>query len=503
MSCGGTTRDSPMLGEKIADCWPAALEALLNGVLGQPGTGVLVRSRGGHRLWRNRDSCSFVDRIEQRTDPLAQLLDSVTVPGQGELSGQEQVTDWRMTFIDWPGEGQAQLWTFKDRAPSPAPCSAKPPGEELRMRQALEQAQGKLRLLSAHTRGILFEFDSQARFVRVWASNEKLLLMPEAELLGRTLVEAMGAEMGGWHHERVCHTLHTGEEQAYEYRLDVPNGASNFACTSVPVPAPDGTGRHAVFWIRDVTEEVELRARLQRADRLAAVGTMAAGVAHEVNNPLTYMRLNLDLVLRELRQEQLQGTALTERLAGLIHPLEMVREGAERVHTIVAALLNLARPPDTNQVVDVRQTLERCLELTALQLAGRAVVHRAYASAPKVCANEARLIQVFTNLLSNAADAMTERAGEHTIHVSSGTDARGRATIEIRDSGAGIARDHLQRVFEPFFTTKPHGLGLGLAICQRIIASFGGEIQVESSPGQGAAFRISLPAMASSQLPAS
>lgn len=488
-----------MLGENKADCWPVALEALLDGVLGQPGTGVLVRSRCGRRLWRNRDSSCFVNRIEQRTDPLARVLDTVTAPGQGEvmaprqgeLSSREHVTDWRMTLIEWPGEGQAQLWTFKDRARPPAAL-----GEELRMRQALEEAQGKLRLLSAHTRGILFEFDSLARFVRVWASDEKLLLMPEAQLLGRTLVEALGPDMGRWHHERVCHTLQTGEEQAYEYRLDVPNGASNFACTSVPVPAPDGVGRHAVFWIRDVTEEVELRARLQRADRLAAVGTMAAGVAHEVNNPLTYMRLNLDLVLRELRQEQLRGAALAARLEALIHPLEMVKEGAERVHTIVAALLNLARPADANQVVDVRQTLEHCLELTALQLAGRAEVRRAYAAAPKVCANEARLIQVFTNLLSNAADAMAESEGERTIEVSSGTDARGRATVEIRDSGAGIASEHLQRVFDPFFTTKPHGLGLGLAICQRIIASFGGEIQVESSPGQGAAFRVSLPAMA-------
>lgn len=496
-----------MLGEKKADCWPVALESLLNGVLGQPGTGVLVRSPCGRRLWRNRDSCCFVSRIDQHADPLAQLLASVTVPGQGELSWREQVTDWRMTFIEWPGEGQAQLWTFKDRACTPAPPHPGPgqrrPGEDVRMRQALEEAQGKLRLLSAHTRGILFEFDSQARFVRVWASDEKLLLMPEAELLGRTLVEALGPDMGRWHHERVCHTLHTGEEQAYEYRLDVPNGASNFACTSVPVPAPDGIGRHAVFWIRDVTEEVELRARLQRADRLAAVGTMAAGVAHEVNNPLTYMRLNLDLVLRELRQEQLRGAALAARLEALIHPLEMVKEGAERVHTIVAALLNLARPTDANQVVDVRQTMEHCLELTALQLAERAVVQRAYANAPKVCANEARLIQVFTNLLSNAADAMADSQGERTIHVSSGTDARGRATVEIRDSGAGIASEHLARVFDPFFTTKPHGLGLGLAICQRIIASFGGEIQVESTPGQGAAFRVSLPAMPASQVAAS
>ncbi len=474
-----------MAGEKDAQR-PAALEALLSEALDE-GTGLLVRSKSGRWLWRNGAACSFLAQLEPRGHSLAQLLRSVTEPGQGELSLHDHVTQWRMKLIPWPGEGQAQLWIFRERL-RPLPAER----ELAQLRLALEEAQGRLRLLSAHTRGILFEFDSQARFVRVWASDPKLLLMPESELLGRTLVEALGPDVGGWHHARVSHTLQTGEEQAYEYRLEVPNGATNFACTSVAVPAPDGAGRNAVFWIRDVTEEVELRARLLRADRLAAVGTMAAGVAHEVNNPLTYMRLNLDMVLRELRQEQQRGAALDR----LLQPLELVREGAERVQTIVAALLNLARPADPNQVVDVRQTLEHCLELTALQLEGRAVVQRAYASSPKVCANEARLIQVFTNLLSNAADAMAEAPGEQTLHVSSGTDARGRATVEIRDSGAGIPREHLQRVFDPFFTTKPQGLGLGLAICQRIIASFGGEIQVESAPGQGAAFRVCLPGMA-------
>jgi PAS domain S-box-containing protein len=359
--------------------------------------------------------------------------------------------------------------------------------------RALAEAQGKLRLLSAHTKGILFEFDGQARFVRVWASDPKLLLRPESELLGNTLLEALGPEVGQWHHERVCHTLTTGEDQAYEYTVEVPSGATNFACTSVAVPSLDGAGRGAVFWIRDVTEEVQLRNKLQRADRLAAVGTLAAGVAHEVNNPLGYMRLNLEHVLRELVTLS-ADPQLGAHTGRLIRPLEMVLEGAERVHTIVSALLNLTRATDTSQIVDVRQVLERCLEVATQQWQGRVRVQRDYAAVPAVSANETRLVQVFSNLLTNAAEAMSDGAEAHTLHVATRTDTKGHALVEIVDTGPGIPRENLQRVFDPFFTTKQNGLGLGLAICQRIVSSFGGEIDVESRPGSGATFRVSLPA---------
>ena len=366
---------------------------------------------------------------------------------------------------------------------------------QVQARQALEEAQGKLRLLSAHTKGILFEFDSQARFVRVWASDAKLLLRPESELLGRTLLEALGPEVGGPHHERVCHTLRTGEEQAYEYTVEVPSGATDFACTSVAVPSLEGVGRGAVFWIRDITEEVQLRSRLQRADRLAAVGTLAAGVAHEVNNPLGYMRLNLEHVLRELITLNAHPE-VGAHTARLVRPLEMVLEGATRVHTIVSALLNLTRATDTQEIVDVRHVLERCLEVAAREFEGRIRVQRDYARVPAVSANETRLVQVFSNLLTNASEAMSTGTGANSLHVSTRTDSKGNALVEIADTGPGIPRENLQRVFDPFFTTKDNGLGLGLAICQRIVSAFGGEIDVESRAGNGATFRVSLPAAA-------
>jgi two-component system NtrC family sensor kinase len=460
-----------------------ALESALDGrSSGEPPASLLVRSNDGRALWRNASFSALEAELEVNQRPLGALFASVAAPAQGELCchGGTRL-HWRVLPFQWPGEGEAQLWIFDDVS------------RQVSTQQALDEARGKLRLLSAHTKGILFEFDSQARFVRVWASDPSLLARPESELLGHNLLEALGPEMGKWHHARVCHTLLTGEEQAYEYTLPVPSGSRNFACTSVAVPSPDGARRGAVFWIRDITEEVELRSQLQRADRLAAVGTLAAGVAHEINNPLGYMRLNLEHVRRELLGLS-AATQLSARLGPLMRPLEMVSEGAERVHKIVAALLNLARASDTHQLVDVRQTLERCLEVAAHEFAGRVRIQRDYGAAPHVTANELRLTQVFANLLSNAAEAMADGRTDHTLSVSLRTDARGRAVAEIRDSGPGIAREHLQRVFDPFFTTKESGLGLGLAICQRIVSSFGGEIDVESLPGAGALFRVALPA---------
>lgn len=448
------------------------------------GAAVLVRSSDGRRLWRNAGFRELEAQLEPGPGSLAHLFETVAAPAEGELLLHEATwVHWRMLPLSWPSDARAQLWMFED-------ISA-----QVLARQALEEAQGKLRLLSAHTKGILFEFDGQARFVRVWASDPKLLLRPESELLGHTLLESLGPELGGWHHERVCHTLTTGEEQAYEYTVEVPNGASNFACTSIAVPSIDGGGRGAAFWIRDITEEVQLRSKLQRADRLAAVGTLAAGVAHEVNNPLGYMRLNLEHVLRELVLLS-AVPQLEAHTARLVRPLEMVLEGAERVHTIVSALLNLTRATDTHQIVDVRHVLERCLEIAAREFEGRIQVKRDYAPVPVVAANEARLVQVFSNLLTNAAEAMTNGAEANRIQVSTRTDANGHALVEIADTGPGIPRENLQRVFDPFFTTKESGLGLGLAICQRIVSSFGGEIDVHSHPGSGATFRVSLPAAA-------
>ncbi|MFO0760025.1 MAG: PAS domain S-box protein [Byssovorax sp.] len=246
--------------------------------------------------------------------------------------------------------------------------------------------------------------------------------------------------------------------------------------------------------VRDLTELRAMQAHVAQTDRLASVGTLAAGVAHEINNPLTYVIGALDRIGELLGRGELGADAARE----IADALAQADEGTRRVRSVVQDLTTFARTRDDKRA-SVR--LEPILE-TAVSLAGNEIRHRArlvrlYSDAPPVLAEEARLGQVFLNLLINASQAMPEgRADHHEIHVVTRTDADGRALVEIRDTGAGIPPEILGRVFDPFFTTKPvgSGTGLGLSICRNIVTSLGGEIQVESRLGQGTTVRVLLPA---------
>ncbi|HET9954566.1 MAG TPA: ATP-binding protein, partial [Polyangiaceae bacterium] len=327
---------------------------------------------------------------------------------------------------------------------------------------------------------------------RVWASNPALLAKPEHELLGRTLLETLGDDVGRWHHEKVCLTLETGLDQNYEYDLQLPAGIRHFACSSVAVPAPDEKGRAAVFWIRDVTDQIELRQKLLHSQRLASIGTLAAGVAHEINNPLGYTLLNVER-LANLVSEFSNEPGLRERMQLLATPLDMIREGMQRVERIVRELLDFSRADNPFEAVDIRHALQISIEAAKSELEARAQLALDYADTPEIWGNERRLVQVFTNLLRNAAQAIPPGAvDQNTIRVR--TSASGETVrIEISDTGVGIAKSDLPRIFDPFFTTRATGTGLGLAICHRIVTSMDGEIQVESQLGQGSTFSIVLP----------
>jgi signal transduction histidine kinase len=354
------------------------------------------------------------------------------------------------------------------------------------------EARSRLRLLSAHTWGILFEFDSEARFVRVWASDPSLLARPEHELLGRTLIEALGPELGSLHDQKVRSVLRTGVGEEYEYMLDVPRGRRVFAASNAAVPSADGTGRSAIFWIRDVTDQVEMRTKLLQAERLASVGMLAAGVAHEINNPLGYMMLNLDHLRSALQSLGRDFPNLA--LEGLASSVEMVSQGAERVRKIVGDLRIFSRADDAPGPVELQSALELAVDMTRPQVESRAIIVKEFGEAPVVMANPGRLSQVFVNLIVNAAQAIAPGDTERNeIRLVTRTDERGRAVVEVHDTGIGIARDLRDRIFDPFFTTKENGTGLGLSICHRIIGSLGGEIRLVSGEPRGTVFRVLLP----------
>jgi PAS domain S-box-containing protein len=254
-------------------------------------------------------------------------------------------------------------------------------------------------------------------------------------------------------------------------------------------------GEPAVVSIaRDVTEQRQLQSRLSLADRMASMGTLAAGIAHEINNPLAFVISNLGFLSDELRRSPVLAQGPEEWRS----VLNEAREGAERVRQIVRQLKAFSRPDEERvEPVDVHAVLDSAVMLAANEIKHRARLRREYGPVPRVMGNEGRLCQVFLNLAVNAAQAIPEGAAEkNEIRLVTRGGADGRVVVEVQDTGSGIPREALGRIFDPFYTTKPVGVGtgLGLSICHGIITSLGGDISVESEVGQGTTVRVVLPA---------
>ena len=240
-----------------------------------------------------------------------------------------------------------------------------------------------------------------------------------------------------------------------------------------------------------------------QADRLSSLGMLAAGVAHEINNPLTYVLANVGFVadrLDRLGRSLPKGVTLqwADELGELAAALAEAQEGALRVRRIVRDLRIFSERDEERSIsVDLHRALESAIDVAKSEIGARARLVKQFGPVPPVDANETRLAQLFVNLLVNAAQAIPSGDAEaNEIRVVTETDDGGRAVVRVRDSGGGIESAAIGRVFDPFFTAKPlgGGLGLGLFVCHGIVRALGGEISVESAPGQGTTFRIALPA---------
>jgi signal transduction histidine kinase len=229
-------------------------------------------------------------------------------------------------------------------------------------------------------------------------------------------------------------------------------------------------------------------------ERLRSLGMLVASVAHEINNPLTYVMGNLDLADQNVRGLEPQNAAATADK--LTKNIEAARDGAERVAFVVKLLSTFVRAEnDDQQSVDLLRAIDAAVRLSILHIRDRARLVCSLQMVPRVRANEARMAQVFLNLLINAAQAIPAGApNNHEVRIRTSSNAR-RVVVEIEDTGVGIAPELKRRIFEPFFTTKPPGTGtgLGLSISRDIITAAGGSLEVSSEPGKGATFRIELP----------
>ncbi|AKJ04681.1 PAS domain S-box-containing protein [Archangium gephyra] len=242
--------------------------------------------------------------------------------------------------------------------------------------------------------------------------------------------------------------------------------------------------------VRDITAQRENELRLRLNERMASIGMLAAGVAHEINNPLAFVSSNLGFIGTELRRLTLPEEDGQE----LMEAVKEAREGTERMRLIVESLQALSRGDAVNtHPLDLHEVLESSVHLAWGRLRSRGRLVRDYGELPQVLGNSVQLAQVFTNLLINAAQALPRSGGE--IRLSTRMHGTSQAVVEVRDNGCGIPVENLERIFEPFFTTKPvgEGTGLGLSISHDIIRGLGGELMVESVVGQGSTFRVLLP----------
>lgn len=287
-----------------------------------------------------------------------------------------------------------------------------------------------------------------------------------------------------------------GEGFDYEARIVRPSGEIRRIHTRGRSERHGKGETESIFGVfQDVTEREELRERLARQEKLATMGTLAAGVGHEINNPLTLISANIEHALEEI--EHGQG----HQLSGV---LQEVRDGAERIRKIVRGLRAFAREDVVAVPINVEAVVGVATQMARHELRSRATLDVVRGGPPLVLADEGQLSQILLNLLVNASQAFTSHDPTvNKVTIRTERTAQGQVAIEVEDNGPGIPPEVLARIFDPFFTTKPvgQGTGLGLSISQSIASSLGGELTCTTRVGQGTTFRLTLPVAEPSPAP--
>ena len=367
--------------------------------------------------------------------------------------------------------------------------------------QALHVGEERLRLALASSRSTWWDHDVPRDAITV-GEGWRLLTGQDPTTI-RTLKDWLAAihpdDVAASQARRQALLAGGAERFEDERRLRTADGRWTWARVRGEVTGHDAAGRplRVVGTVTDTDQLHGLQDRLLEATRLASVGTLAAGVAHEINNPLAWIHSNLELALDRLRETgPAGGAAASVEVQGLLGESIL---GTTRIAEIVKAMRALGRPERAEETrpLDVAAELQRAVQMVRNQLQQRArLVIDVPEGLPAVQARTSELGRVFLNLLLNAAQAIPDgRPDANTIAVSA--RAAGEwLVVEVRDTGVGIAPEVKERLFDPFFTTKPvgQGTGLGLPIARSIVDAAGGRIEVESEPGQGAAFRVRLPA---------
>ncbi len=355
--------------------------------------------------------------------------------------------------------------------------------ERKRAQQGMEQAAREWRTTFDAIPDMISIHDRDFRITRVNMAFANMVGMRPQEVIGRAcyeLVHGAGEPLP----QCPCRQVFRSGETCREEYLEPKTGRFLEEVCS-PIFDTRGNLTAAVHVARDVTERKKLEEQLFHSDRLASIGELASGIAHELNNPLTSI-----IGFSEL----LRARDLSEEVRD---DLEIIHREARRSAGVVNNLLTFARKHKTDkEPVDIHKILRKVLELRAYQQKVNRirVVTRLASRLPGVIADEFQLQQVFLNLIINAEHFMIEAHGAGTLTITTGRSGD-TVKVSFTDDGPGIPRENLAHVFDPFFTTKESGkgTGLGLSVSHGIITESGGRIHAESEPGRGATFTVELP----------
>ena len=338
-----------------------------------------------------------------------------------------------------------------------------------------------------------------AREYRIHAWNRKretgMQGVSREEAIGRTIFEILHRQPPEMLRREFEDVFTTGRMQEYQMESLATGELRTYRITKIPMRLGDSAVTHVITIGEDVTDWKEAQQRFAQAEKLAAIGQLAAGVMHEINNPLATIAACAETVGLKLEDAKKAGGAIPPDAGEFLH---IIDNEVTRCKHIVDGLLDFSRPKAAlKERVDLNEVIERTLLLLKhhvrfKKLSLRTEIDPTLARVPQ--ANGEQLVQVFMALLLNAMDAVGDR-GVITVRTKKGKTAHEGAIAEVADQGHGIARSELSKIFEPFYTTKApgRGTGLGLSICYGIIQEHAGRIEVESVLGLGSTFRVILP----------
>lgn len=366
-----------------------------------------------------------------------------------------------------------------------------------RAEEAIRQSEERLRALVTSMEDVALEFDREGTYIAIWTTRDELLSHPRSDLIGRTIRQVHGEAVSQRFVSAFRRVVESRAAETIDYTMNVLEGPREFVGRISPIVNPDGSCERFCILCRDVTEKKKLEAQFLRAQRMESIGTLASGVAHDLNNVLAPILMGAGVLRRTdlpVEDEKILSTIETcaQRGADIVKQVLTFARGAEGAH------LRLQPAQLINEVAKIAgQTFPKTISVRTRFPEGLWPVE----------GDPTHLHQALLNLCVNARDAMPAGGtvslsaenfpvDEHYASMIHGAKAGPYVLFEVTDTGMGIPRDIIDKIFEPFFTTKElgHGTGLGLSTVSGIVKSHGGFVSVYSEIGRGATFKLYLPA---------